>query len=141
MTKRIVTVVLFLTVFLISATPIKADPTKEQKAVQQAADWLSLVDSGQYEDSWDRAAAFFKNAVSKDQWLSSMNAYRKPLGKLIERTLQNNQYMTSLPGAPDGHYVVIQFHTAFENKKEAIETVTPMLDSDGMWRVSGYFIK
>jgi hypothetical protein len=47
----------------------------------------------------------------------------------------------SLPGAPDGEYVVIQFATSFENKKSAIETVTPMLDSDGEWRVSGYFIK
>jgi phosphoglycolate phosphatase len=31
--------------------------------------------------------------------------------------------------------------TAFQNKKSAIETVMPMLDSDGKWRVSGYFIK
>ena len=28
-----------------------------------------------------------------------------------------------------------------ENKKSGIETVTPMLDNDGQWRVSGYFIK
>jgi hypothetical protein len=44
-------------------------------------------------------------------------------------------------GPPDGEYVVIQFETSFENKKSAIETVTPMLDQDGKWRVSGYFIK
>lgn len=49
--------------------------------------------------------------------------------------------MTSLPGAPDGKYVVIQYDTSFENKKAAVETVTPMLDKDGKWRVSGYYIK
>ncbi len=49
--------------------------------------------------------------------------------------------MTSLPGAPDGEYVVISYETSFTNKKSAIETVTPMLDKDGKWRVSGYFIK
>lgn len=27
------------------------------------------------------------------------------------------------------------------NKKSAIETVTPMMDKDGKWRVSGYYIK
>ena len=70
-----------------------------------------------------------------------MNTYRRPLGKMIKRKLKNKQYMTSLPGAPDGEYVVIQFDTAFENKKEAIETITPLLDTDGKWRVSGYFIK
>jgi hypothetical protein len=46
-----------------------------------------------------------------------------------------------LPGAPDGEYVVIQFETSFENKKSAIETVTPMIEINGGWRVSGYFIK
>jgi len=29
----------------------------------------------------------------------------------------------------------------FEKKKAAVETVTPMMDRDGTWRVSGYFIK
>ena len=28
-----------------------------------------------------------------------------------------------------------------ENKKNGIETVTPMKDKDGEWRVSGYFVK
>jgi ribosomal protein S17E len=46
-----------------------------------------------------------------------------------------------LIGAPDGEYIVIQFETSFENKKAAIETVTPMMDKDWRWRVSGYYIK
>ena len=50
-------------------------------------------------------------------------------------------YVTELPGAPDGQYVVIQFKTAFANKQSAIETVTPMLEEDGRWLVAGYFIK
>jgi hypothetical protein len=29
----------------------------------------------------------------------------------------------------------------FENKKAAIETVTPMHDKDGKWKVSGYYIR
>jgi hypothetical protein len=46
-----------------------------------------------------------------------------------------------LPGAPDGQYVVIQFETSFENKHNAVETVTPMLEPNGQWRVSGYYIR
>jgi hypothetical protein len=83
----------------------------------------------------------FKAAVTKQQWRASMGAYRKPLGQLITRTLKSKTYATSLPGAPDGEYVVIQYATTFENKKSAIETITPMLDEDGKWRVSGYYIK
>jgi hypothetical protein len=42
---------------------------------------------------------------------------------------------------PDGKYVVIQYDSVFEQKASAVETVTPMLDSDGAWRVSGYFVQ
>jgi hypothetical protein len=49
--------------------------------------------------------------------------------------------MTTMPGAPDGEYVVIQYQTTFEHKNSAVETVTPMLDNDGQWRVSGYYIR
>jgi hypothetical protein len=35
----------------------------------------------------------------------------------------------------------VQFDTSFERKSAAVETVTPMIDPDGRWRVSGYFIK
>ena len=54
---------------------------------------------------------------------------------------ENQTYKTSLPGAPDGEYVVMEFTTAFTNKKSAIETITPMLDEDGQWRVAGYYIR
>ena len=50
-------------------------------------------------------------------------------------------FAKTLPGAPDGQYVVIQFNTSFKKKKSAVETITPMLDKDKKWRVSGYFIK
>jgi len=113
----------------------------EDAAVASSQEWLSLVDSGGYVESWDESAGFFKNAVSQQKWIESMEAFRKPLGKLMSRKLKSKQHTTSLPGAPDGQYVVIQYETSFENKKSAIETITPMLDKDGTWRVSGYYIK
>ena len=37
-------------------------------------------------------------------------------------------------------YRDLGFYTSFKNKKSAVETITAMLDKDGEWRVSGYFI-
>jgi hypothetical protein len=113
----------------------------EKKATASAEAWLQLLDQAKYGESWDTAAEYLKNAVEKKDFEKSLGAARKPLGKVTSRELKSQQYATSLPGAPDGEYVVIQFKTAFANKKSAIETITPMLDKDGKWRVSGYFIK
>ncbi len=118
-----------------------ADSEKEKAAVAAAQEWLPNVDQGKYAQTWKEAAQYFKNAVTQEQWEQSLQAVRKPLGNLISRKVKSKTYMTSLPGAPDGEYVVIQFDTSFENKKPAIETVTPMMDIDGRWRVSGYYIK
>jgi hypothetical protein len=100
-----------------------------------------MVDEGNYAESWNQAAGLFKNAVTKEQWQNTVKAVRVPLGKLVTRKLKSKQYTKTLPGAPDGEYVVIQYETTFENKKSAVETVTPMLDKDSKWRVSGYYIK
>lgn len=119
----------------------KSNPAKEKEAMQAALTWLSLVDKEQYDQSWNEAASYFKDAISQQQWLQSMKSVRKPLGQNLSREVKSQQYHTSLPGAPDGEYVVIQFASSFSNKKSAVETVTPMLDTDGEWRVSGYYIK
>jgi hypothetical protein len=118
-----------------------ADQRAEEKALGAAETWLALIDNGRYSESWETTAVLFRNAVTKEQWERALNAARKPLGRLIARRLKSKQYATSLPGAPDGEYVVIQYEASFENKKVAVETVTPMLDEDGNWRVSGYYIR
>jgi len=123
-----------------SKTP-KGNPAAEKAAIDAAQKWLSLVDGGQYSESWEQGAEYFRNAVSKDKWEQTLKAVRVPLGAQISRVVKSKQYTTSVPGAPDGQYVVIQFTTSFKNKGSATETVTPMLDKDGSWRVSGYFIK
>jgi hypothetical protein len=139
--KRIVLVLLFLGVLNMFGCSKPSNPEAEADALVAAEAWLALVDSGQYAESWDEAAGFFRGAVPKDEWLQTMNAMRKPFGKNISRKFKSKSYRTSLPGAPDGKYVVIQFTASFENKKSALETITPMLDKDGTWRVSGYYMK
>jgi len=134
----------FLTVFLLALTlcAIAAAQAKPEQLAQTSAEaWLALTDSGKYADSWDEAAQAFKSAVTKDQWQSALHTVRDPLGKLVSRKLTSATYTKSLPGAPDGEYVVIQYGTSFEHRQGAIETITPMLDKDGKWRVSGYYIK
>ena len=114
---------------------------KNEAAKKSAESWLAVVDKGDYAASYDEAASIFKLAIAKEDWLQKVRAARGLFGKVISRKLKGAQYETSLPGAPDGEYVVIQYDTSFENKRSAVETITPTLDKDGQWRVSGYFIR
>jgi len=116
---------------------IEYDPAAERAAL----DWLALTDRGDAEASWNSAASLFRQAVPLATWTESLERARRPFGRLVNRELASGRFATELPGAPDGEYVVFEFKTAFEHKRSAVETVTPMRDTDGQWRVSGYFIR
>ncbi len=138
--KHLASVLLLALALLVPAA--YADEKEEIAKAQRAATaWLALTDGGKYAESWDSAAALFKAAITKPDWEKALKSARFPLGALKSRTLKSATFARSLPGAHDGEYVVIQFDAQFENKTAAIETVTPMHEKDGSWRVSGYYIK
>lgn len=110
-------------------------------ALAAAREWLELIDRGDADASYERAAGLFKSAVSSEQWRGSLAAAQGPLGRPLSRSLKSSRYAEELPGAPDGKYYVIEYDTAFEKKRGGTETVVPMLDEDGVWRVSGYFVR
>ena len=142
MRKLIASLAMGLGVSLASvAGAAPADADAVPKAQQVAQGWLQLTDSSQYAASWDQAANPFRAAISKTDWERAIGLARTPLGALEKRELISANYTDHLPGAPDGQYVVIQFSSRFANKKSAIETITPMKDADGQWKVAGYFIK
>ncbi|MDY6950084.1 MAG: DUF4019 domain-containing protein [Thermodesulfobacteriota bacterium] len=126
---------------LSGVTAVAADSEKEGAAFLAAEKWLSIVDRSAYGESWKEAAQLFRTAISPQQWEQSVQAARGPFGRVLSRRVKSKTSATSLSGAPDGEYVVIQFDTSFEHKKKAVETVTPMMEKDGKWRVSGYYIK
>jgi hypothetical protein len=117
------------------------DAEKVASAEAAALKWLTLTDASDYARSWDAAAALFQASISKPNWATALANARQPLGSLISRKVKSARFTRSLPGAPEGDYVVIQYEAHFEHKDGAIETVTPLLDKDGSWKVSGYFIR
>jgi hypothetical protein len=133
---------LLILVWIVSLANIASTDNIKQEAAVKASDaWLQLIDSGKYEQSWEEASLLFKNAIKKEDWVKQIKTIREPFGKMLQRTFKSAEYMTSMPGAPDGEYYVIQYESSFENKKSAVETITPMLDKEGKWRVSGYYIR
>jgi hypothetical protein len=113
----------------------------DEAAQNAAAAWVAQIDAGKYLASWQESSAYFRGAVSEKNWNGALNGTRKPFGKMLSRKLIKAENASSLPGAPDGNYVVMQFDTSFSNKKGAVETVTFMQEKDGKWRAAGYYIK
>ena len=106
-----------------------------------AGTWLAGIDAEKYSQSWKDTAQFFQKAITEGGWSDALTKFRKPLGEMKSRKLLEAKSTKSLPGAPDGEYVVMQFDTSFAVKGKAVETVTFMLEKDGLWKAVGYFIR
>ena len=111
---------------------------------QSAKAWLALVDAGKYGESWDAAPRrLFKagrdaGAVGRRR----STKVRAPLGRSCRASSAARRSRTRSAGCAGGgvrrHPVR---HRVRERRAAMIETITPMKDKDGTWRVSGYFIK
>ena len=126
---------------LVWTTPAACAQSPEDAAQRAAEQWLALVDGAQYAASWEQAASVFKTAITAAQWEQASSRARQPFGPFKSRKVTSRKFSTTLPGAPDGQYVVVVFESAFDRKAAAIETAVMTLDTDGAWRVSGSFIR
>lgn len=124
-----------------SASAPALDAAGTAAANGAASGFLALLDAGNFADSWSQAAALLRGAVPQEHWNGVVGSMRKPLGDVKSRKQLSSTYTRSIPGAPDGEYVIVQYQTEFANKAGAVETVTPMREADGSWKVSGYFLK
>lgn len=111
------------------------------RAEMAATRWLAVIDAGDYPLSWRTAANLLQSSVTQPQWEIALQTSRLPLGSVKSRTLKAASYSRTLPFAPDGDYVLMEYETRFEFKPLAIETLTTMKDRDNTWKVAGYFIK
>ncbi len=112
----------------------------ESTGSSEAREWLNIIDAGKYIESWQKTDAFFKAQLTQNKWHDALKGIRTPLGKVISRSELSSKKYSSLPGIPDGEYLVIQFQTEFINQKSSIETLT-LSKNSGQWRAVGYFIK
>ena len=139
MVRRALAVSAFIILLSIAGSRAQEPDTKAARAAVDA--WLSLVDGANYAQSWETAATFFKSAVPSEKWQEAVKSARGRFGAFKSRTLKSATTATTLPGAPDGEYVVFDFDAVYEKKAAAAERVTVFREKDGSWRVVGYFVK
>jgi len=127
-------------VLAIAVSVGQAEEVDTLPAQRVAMACLENVDAGGYGTSWDDAAELFRKAVTRESWEKTIATLRAPLGQPGPRKLRGVAYTRNPPNVPEGEYVMIQYQAMF-GERLVVETVTPMKEADGRWRVSGYFVR
>ncbi len=111
------------------------------KAVAAAEAFVALIDAGKYAESWDGAAEAFRKAVTKEQWQAAAAQVQAQAGNKTSRALMAGANAPKAMRNAQGEFIVVQFSSTFTKIPHVIEIVSPMRDTDGVFRVSGYFLR
>jgi hypothetical protein len=119
-----------------------ADPhlAEEEAAERQALGFVGYLDHGRYADSYAYTGMLIRAQLDRDAFAKQLEKARSGTGALVSRQLIDASYTTTVPGAPEGQYVVLHYGASFANRQQAVETLTLSL-AKGYWRVNGYYIK
>lgn len=135
--------ILLLSVLVIIFVPQftnKPDKQKSAAATTAATEFLQLVDSDRYAESWQIAAQYLQQKVPRTDWTAKLTNIRTTFGPFMQRELENISFTAPAEELPDQEFILLEYATKFE-LKEVNEILTVMHDTDGSWRVVGYFIQ
>lgn len=105
---------------------------------EQARAWLSLIDSGKFDESYDEAARALRDEYGRKIWELGM-AMRKTKGTLESRELLRSLQADVYPGRGAGEFQIVEFNTQFPYGNRQIERVVLEKTAQG-WKVSDYDI-
>ena len=113
---------------------------EEQAAERQALGFLGYLDHARYKDSYAYTGMLIRSSLDRESFAKQIEKARAGSGAMLSRNLIDAAYSTTVPGAPEGQYVILHYGTSFANRQNTVETVTLAFAKD-YWRVSGYYIK
>jgi len=108
---------------------------------------IQLVDQAKTGDLWDGAAPAAKKRVSRAEFMAQISKVRGPLGAPLQRTWVaiNRQVVADNDADLAGQYVSVEYETRFTNtaanRASMRELVSFHMDSDKVWRFSGYVLR
>ena len=118
----------------------RPDTEKAEKATHAAMEFLQLVDSEKFAESWEIAADLMKEKVTQQEWIEKLTKARTLSGALIKRSKKDASYSTSAQDSPEGEYIALTFDSKYQRAASVSEYVSVMLAGD-RWMVAGYFIQ
>jgi hypothetical protein len=152
--KSVLFATMFVVTFAASAqSPVPAgaaaqQPTPEeqrqnQQMEQAALQVVQMVDRNQAGQIWDGASSVAKQFVTRDAFVRGVDADRKTVGVPEARSLALLTYSESDGRKlPPGLFANVAFATHFANEKQPVrELISFHLDSDHVWRVTGYSVR
>lgn len=125
--------------YLLTILLILAEANAEENAAVVAAkSWLTLIDAGKFELSWEKAGSILQTESDQKIWSQYLQGIRDVMGKVQSRKTVRSTAVSRLHGMPDGEYYQIQNEATLDDRT-GIERITIAKQNNG-WKVVAYML-
>ncbi|MGJ7503401.1 DUF4019 domain-containing protein [Variovorax sp. ZT5P49] len=143
--NSMIRLLLATTLFWSWFSPAAAQEVEASDMVRGGMLAIQMIDQGKAGELWDGATPATRKRVTRADFTSQIAKSRAPIGPPQMRTwvAVNRQVVADADGDTAGQYVSVEYETRFTNKPggTARELVSFHLDTDRVWRFSGYVLK
>lgn len=132
------------TLFWSWLSPAAAQEVEASDMVRGGMLAIQMIDQGKAGELWDGATPATRKRVTRADFTGQVARSRAPIGAPQMRTwvAVNRQVVADPDSETAGQYVSVEYETRFTNKPgTARELVSFHLDTDRVWRFSGYVLK
>lgn len=118
---------------------LRRDRVREVSGAKAAAEWVRLLDAGQFDMAWEQASPLLRALVSRDKW-ESMALRFVEQGKVLSRVEAARLYTGYAMNLPPATYLLVRFKTGRAGSDApSLERVGLRLEEDGVWRAIGFW--
>ena len=104
-----------------------------------ATEWLSDVNSGNYEVAYNLLTNKTKNQFEKETWIQLMKELMNEFGELNSREIIDINFKDKVEGLEDGFYVFIDYECNYKKTKEHTESIILKQNDKTKWEILDYF--
>ena len=103
--------------------------------------WWGEVNSGEYENSYNKLSDILKSRFTLEEWTNQISTLMNEFGNIKTRDVKNTYFQSKLEGFEDGFYVTIEYSVKYSKTRNHSENLllkqSDQLDSDGKfeWRI------
>ena len=127
-------------VFLLFLFCLSLPAAAEMKTpvIAAAESFFELRDAGSLQQAWWEGSEILHQTTRMDRWMEDMRIQSELMGDLVKRSLRSRVQRSTMPGLPDGEYVILLYDVSFEHKKAGLEILVMLHDASGDWRLVSY---
>ena len=131
--KNLLSLLIMLSSYNLSAQKYTKTYIKEANNI--GLEWLTQVNTGEYEKAYNNLADVLTSNTSLEDWINQITILMNECGNLESRKVTDTYFQSEVEGLGNGFYVIIEYDVKYSKTKKHSETLLLKQNDKLHWKI------